>query len=149
MMLIIQQPWQDLNSLTEAYFTPCEENLIKESNFLIRGDSVAGIDLFKKQQYGNALKLFEAELQFDSTNQLTNLCYGLSCYECGYPETAIEILTELASDKSSDLSDISAWYLSLILIKEEQPEKSKAWLIHVKNRDCPYSSKANRLLKRM
>lgn len=149
LMLILFAPGQSYDKLISNFYTPESEAAIHHNIIHTRSDSATALDQFSKQSYEEAMLLFETEFKVSSKNDLSSLCYGLSCYECGLSEKAISILTELANDTLSEYSNLSAWYLSLILTKEEQIEKSKAWLIIVQERNCQYSKSAKKILKKL
>lgn len=133
---------QSSESLYEAYYTPYSGPVI------VRGESTAdelavGMKLYKKEQYAEALPIFEKLLNENlvARDEL-NLMIGICNMELGNTDQSRLAFQQVSLDKFKHISD---WYYTMSLLKDENFDEAKANVQKISNSNSPFRHKAKEL----
>jgi len=99
---------------------------------------------YEASDYNLATKAFEALLQTDS-NPNYKFYFAMSLLNDGKFDQALNTLTDLENLKFS-YTDETLWYMSLILIKQEQPLKAISKLELLDKSGSPFKSEERKVL---
>lgn len=103
------------------------------------------ITLFDKNQYPEAIELFDEAKQEQMYMEQSLLYTGISYLQLGQPELAIKNFDQLLDIKNTPLEETALWYKALSYIKLDDTREAKSILKKVINKNGIYKEKAERL----
>ena len=151
LLLVILLPVKmEPGDLYRAYYQPKDDPVLDEIAHASRSNLMPGIALFEDGEILYAKAYFKEELETNPSDPLLMLYYSICSMETNDYEEAREKLGELiASSPSSMLREAAHWYLSLSLLKLEQPEAVSKHLSLLSESGSIYRENASRLMRKM
>lgn len=146
---LIVLPNRNLHDLTTDYYRPLELENISNKYSLSRSDEMIACKLFFEGEFVASRKMFELEDEMKEADPGSSFIYALSCYETGSIEKSIALLDSLLSCDDEEIKCDVEWYLSLILIKNNEYGNAMRHLEELSDGKCIYSRKASKLLRKM
>jgi hypothetical protein len=144
---------QDPSELFAQNFTPYPD-VITEKSSLWPVDSLhqwltTGLGFYQEKKYDSAYVVFSHINQRFTANDTILFYYANTILSTGSNlNIAIDIL-ELLTEKENPFREASKWYLSLALIKNNDPKGAEKYLISLVSSSDYYREKAEVLLKRL
>lgn len=151
LLLVILLPVKmETGDLYTAYYQPTNDPVLDEIAHASRSNLMPGIALFEDGDILYAKAYFKEELERNPSDPLLMLYYSICSMETNDYEEARKKLEDLiASSPSSILKEAAHWYLSLCLLKLEQPEAASNHLSLLSESGSIYRENASRLMRKM
>ena len=151
LLLIILLPVKmEPGDMYTAYYQPANDPALDEIAHASRSNHMPGIALFEDGEILYAKAYFKEELETNPSDPLLMLYYGICSMETNDYEEGRKILKEvIAASPSSMLKEAAHWYLSLCLLRLEQPETATAHLSLLSESGSIYSENASRLMRKL
>lgn len=136
----------DSQTLFAEFYKPYP-NVVNPIQMGTKTEIVSPYHLYEEGKYRDAIASFEAQSDLTESTQFYK---GLSYFYNGDIDLAKSIMTEITQNQSHRYYQSSEWYLSGILLKENQREKALRLLKKMSSDDQhPYSTKANNLMNKV
>lgn len=140
----------EFNDVFSIYYKPYEADVVIRSatNNMAKIHNLTPYLLYNKGDYRQAFEILEDSVNDKPDNYKANFFYGLCALELNDFTTAEKSLITVIKDSINPTFKIHAeWYLSMLYLKNNNPEKAKQ---HLKNLSYEhyYASKAKKILKK-
>jgi tetratricopeptide (TPR) repeat protein len=105
--------------------------------------------LYQQGDYEASYEILRNYLENNLNDQTARFYFGMNAMELGLNEIAIQELSQIEDDPSTPFSLHARWYLALIYLKADHPEKATNYLVSISNGENMYSARARELLRRL
>lgn len=131
-----------------TYYQPYETDLSVRSDAVVEGLDFAFI-LYQKGEYKTAFELLENYNQTVFDNYEARYYYGLCALELDKLKVAEENFLLVLNSEDPGLSLHATWYLGMVYLKAEQPEKVREYLNKLNHEGNYYARRVKKILKKL
>lgn len=121
---------------------------------ILRGDNSLTLEqqtflYYDKRDFRQALEGFDQLTQASPAKESLFFFRGITQIELGNLNLALTDLQKIINNSSSEYYDASLWYSSLVHLRLDQEEQSRALLVRLSNSPGEYQTKAIELIERL
>ncbi len=142
--------YTEFNNAFETYYKPYETDIVIRSaaNKISEINNLSPYILYDKGEYQKAFDMLEDSVTDKPANYKASFFYGLCALELKQYNIAEENFIAVIKDSINSTFRIHAeWYLSMLYLKNNNPEKAKHHLKNLSNEHY-YALKAKKILKK-
>ncbi len=132
-----------------CFYQPYETDINVRSDSYKAEDLDFALILYQKGEYQASFELLQNYNQSVFNNHKAQFYLGLCAIELKKYEIAEESLLEVLNSDDPSLNLHSKWYLGLIYLQTEQPEKAITFFNELKQEQNYYTKKATNILKKI
>ena len=134
-------------SLYETYYT------VYPADPVLRGEPTAdysqAMQYYREGQYAQAIPLFEALYQADSTDEWVALFLGNSYLNTDEPEQATRYFEQVAASEDMIVRQYGQWYLALSYLKSNHLDQARVLLTPLSEKPGIFQKKAQAMLREL
>ena len=147
LILLLLLPGMSLEQLLRVYNDPGNDAFLLNLAGQTRSEEYSASFYFYKGDYEKVVAMMDNSSATASEHE--KLYFGISLYETGRNNEAINILEGITRDSIAEADLIVAWYLGIYLIESGHSGNGRVYLEEVIESDNPYQRKAKRLLRKL
>ncbi len=149
LFIVLVKPASSAHRLAGNYYNPSEMSMLEEQSIQTRNEDTRAARLFLDGNYKAARYLLETGGKPGIEEPVFGLMYAITCYETGDTASAIQLLEQLSALQEAPASYEARWYLSLILVRQDQSENALPYLSRLADMDGKYRGKSRKMIRRI
>ena len=139
-----------VTELYAEYYQPAEINMsFRAAEDMVDSELRSAMILYEKEEYAEAIQLFEKILKGDNSRIGLNLYSGISHMEIQEYAEANRNFRKIIDHKANAFIESAEWYLGLCYLMTEEDEKAEELFTKIASQDGYYRKEAKRILKIM
>jgi tetratricopeptide (TPR) repeat protein len=138
------------DEIVAAYYQPAEMNMsFRAAEDMVDSDLRTAMLYYEKQEYEEAIALFERILKADDSRIGLNLYSGISHMEIQEYGAANENFQKIIDHKANAFIESAEWYLGLCYLMTKEEEKAIDIFEQIAVQDGYYEKEAKKILKKL
>jgi hypothetical protein len=144
-ILTLKEPGE----LYSLYYKPYESDISTRSVINSSDKTQMSYILYQERNFETSFDILEKYLSVHQDDMTARFYYALNAIELNENELAISELKSIEDNAISPFALHARWYLALIYLRSDQPEKAKKYLLQLSDTENLYSDKATKILKKL
>ena len=153
-VLIAVSVWQIISTkspedLYLGFYQPYQSDLSIRSTKKSTDKIQLAYLLYEQGDYETSYEILDNYLKSNYNNQTARFYLGMNAFELGQLDNAIQELTLVESDPSTPFALHARWYLAMLYLKKDQPDKASQYLGLLAESENMYTEQAKEILEKL